>query len=50
MYDLSVRFLVIATNTVVDKEFTSYIECRKFVNKLRHSKKCKLLAYPAFRD
>lgn len=49
MTDLTVRFLVLETNTVVDKVFTSYAACKDFVRKLRHSKKCKLIAYPTFR-
>lgn len=48
--DLSVRFIVVATGAVVDKRFDSYYECRKFINKLRHSTKCQLVSYPNFRD
>lgn len=32
---------------VVEKRFDSAYECRTFVNKLRHSKKCKLLFVPS---
>ena len=32
----------------VRKEFDSEFLCRKFVNKLKHSKRCRLLSYPAF--
>lgn len=46
--DLTVRFLVLKTNQIVDKEFYSYMECKKFVNKMRHSKKCRLISYPNF--
>lgn len=44
--DLTVKFLVIATDTVVEKQFDSYYECRKFVNKLRRSRKLRLISYP----
>lgn len=30
----------------VQKRFDSLWFCRRFVNKLRHSKKCELLSYP----
>lgn len=30
----------------VPKQFDSLWFCRKFVNKLRHSKRCSLLSYP----
>lgn len=48
--DLTVRFIVVATGAVVDKYFDSYYRCRNFVNKLRHSSKCRLVSYPNFRD
>lgn len=48
--DLTVRFIVVATGAVVDKRFDSYYRCRNFVNKLRHSSKCRLVSYPNFRD
>ncbi len=28
--------------------FDSAYQCRLFVNKLRHSKRCKLVSYPSF--
>lgn len=43
---LEVCFIVIATGVRVTKVFDSYPECRKFVNKLRHSKKCRLVYSP----
>lgn len=46
--DLTVRFLVLETNTIVDKPFTNFIECKKFVNKMKRSKKCRLISYPNF--
>lgn len=48
--DLSVRFLVLETGAVVDKNFDSYIECRNFVRKCKHSRKVRLLCYPTFRN
>lgn len=48
--DLTVKFLVIETGAVVEKLFESYMECRKFVNKLKRSKKCSLISYPSFTD
>lgn len=47
MYD--VTFVVLSSKTEVTKSFDSEYLCRKFVNKLRYSKKCKLLSYPYFR-
>ncbi len=32
----------------VRKEFTSVYQCKLFVNKLKRSKRCKLLSYPLF--
>lgn len=32
----------------VEKEFDSEYLCRKFVNKLRHSKHCQLVSFPLF--
>lgn len=45
---LEVIFLVIKSGERVSKIFTSEYECRKFVNKLRHSKSCQLVSYPLF--
>ena len=47
MYE--VRFVVLENKTTVAKEFTSEYLARQFVNKLEHSKKCRLLFYPLFR-
>lgn len=30
------------------REFDSEYLCRVFVNKLRHSKRCRLISYPVF--
>lgn len=30
----------------VTKRFDSPVPCRKFVNKLKHSKRCTLISYP----
>ena len=32
----------------VVKTFSSYYACMRFVNKLKHSKKCILISYPNF--
>lgn len=48
--ELVVRFAVIGKGEVVDKKFTSYIACRNFVNKLRHSKKLRLISHPNFNN
>lgn len=32
----------------VEKRFDSPYLCRKFVNKLKHSKRCVLVSYPNF--
>lgn len=41
--ELTVRFLVRETGVVVDKRFDSYIACRNFVNRCRHSRKVQLI-------
>ena len=46
---LRVVFQVIKTGSFVEKTFYSEYLCRKFVNKLRHSKCCRLVTYPNFR-
>lgn len=43
-----VVFQVIATGAYVEKTFDSEYFCRKFVNKLRHSNRCRLVTYPNF--
>lgn len=45
---LEVIFLVVKSGERVSRVFTSEYECRIFVNKLRHSKKCQLISYPLF--
>jgi len=40
-----VKFMVNATGAVVEKTIESYYEAQKFIQKLRHSKKCTLLSY-----
>lgn len=47
MYEII--FLVLENKTQVSKSFDSEYKARKFVNKLKHSKKCRLLSYPLFR-
>lgn len=46
---LRVVFQVVATGNFVEKFFDSEYLCRKFVNKLRHSTRCRLVTYPNFR-
>lgn len=46
---LRVVFQVIKTGSFVEKTFDSEYLCRKFVNKLRHSTRCRLVTYPNFR-
>lgn len=45
---LRVVFQVISTGRFVEKLFDSEYQCRKFVNKLRYSKRCRLVSYPNF--
>ena len=35
---------------LVRKAFESYYLCRKFVNRLKHSKTCTLICYPNFSE
>ena len=35
--------------TRVEKVFDSEFQCRKFVNKLKRSKRCTLVSYPLFK-
>ena len=46
--ELSVVFLVKETGARVTKTFDSEYLCRKFVNKIKHSKKCALISCPLF--
>lgn len=45
----TVVFKVISTGAKVEKSFDSEYQCRLFVNKLRHSKRCLLISYPLFK-
>lgn len=36
-------------NVRIEKRFDSPYLCRKFVNKLKHSKRCKLVSFPQFK-
>lgn len=47
MYEVS--FIVLKTNNVVTKKFESEYLARRFINKVKRSKKCRLLSYPYFR-
>lgn len=44
-----VTFVVLASNTKVTKWFASEYQARRFVNKLKHSKRCRLISCPLFR-
>ena len=45
---LCVEFVVLESGAFVRKYFDSEYLCRKFVNKLRRSKKCRLVSCPSF--
>ena len=42
----SVEYIVHKTNKRLVQRFSSPYLARKFVNRLRHSKKCTLISYP----
>lgn len=44
----NVTFIVRNTGVKLTKGFDSEYMARKFVNKLRHSKRCILVSYPTF--
>jgi len=46
MEELRVVFAIRETGQRVDKVFDSAYRCRLFINKLRRSKKLKLISYP----
>lgn len=48
--DLTVTYIVKESGTRVNKTFDSDFRCRAFIRKLKHSKKCLLVAYPLFID
>lgn len=48
-YNYNVTFLVKETKSVLVKSFDSDYLARKFVNKLKHSKRCVLLSHPIFK-
>lgn len=43
-----VTFIENGTHRVLLRSFDSEYLCRQFVNKLKHSKRCKLLSCPLF--
>lgn len=45
---LNVVYLIKKSGVRVSKSFESEFLCRKFVNKLKHSKTCELISYPLF--
>lgn len=44
-----VRFCVLSTGVELTKSFDSEDLARKFVNRLKHSKRCELISHPVFR-
>lgn len=46
MSNLEVTYLVVASNTVLKKSFSSPYQCRLFINKCNRSKKIRLISYP----
>lgn len=46
MGHLEVVYLVLDSGTRVSKEFSSPYQCRLFINKIRHSKRVRLISYP----
>ena len=47
---LTVVYIVKESGVRVSKTFDSDSRCRAVIRKLRHSKKCLLVAYPLFID
>lgn len=47
-YYYEVTYIVNAIGVRLTRSFESEYLARKFVNKLRHSRKCTLVAYPVF--
>ncbi len=45
---LEVVYLVVDSNVRVSKSFESEYLCRKFVSKIKKSKRCALISYPIF--
>lgn len=43
-----VRYLINTSQTMLTRTFSSEYLARKFVNKLKHSKRCTLISYPLF--
>lgn len=48
-YYYNVTFIVNETGEKLIKSFDSEFLARKFVNKLRYSKRCTLVSYPLFK-
>ena len=46
--DYDVTYIVNETGAKLTRSFRSELAAYKFVNKLRHSKRCTLVAYPFF--
>lgn len=41
-----VKYIVLATGAVIEKEFRELYHCRVFLNKIKHSKKCRVISCP----
>ena len=48
-YFYNVTFFVVETGEKLTKSFESEYMAYKFVNKLKHSKRCILVSYPLFK-
>ena len=48
-YYYNVTFIVNATRETLTRSFDSEYLAWKFVNKLKHSKRCTLVSYPLFK-
>lgn len=48
-YEYNVTFIVRATGETLTKSFDSEYLARKFVNKLKYSKRCVMVARPLFK-
>lgn len=46
--DYDVTYIVNETGAKLTRSFDDALACLRFVNKLKHSKRCTLIAYPFF--
>lgn len=47
-YGYKVTFIVNKTKEKLTRVFTNEYDAYRFVNKLKHSKRCSLVSYPSF--